>query len=275
LESELDRTAPKPRDLARLRREIEVLDRKIDNAETAVLDAPTNSRSGLYRKLEELNTAGDRLKAELTALASRETTPARKDGAEVEAAIDALRTLGEALRKARPGDTKELLSTVVVKIELHFDHSTTEAGRTTSEFSHGDITVRPDIGGGWSFGSDSTPLNRNGSIPGNGEGIWLPPTFRDGSGRGSAHVTNIDHSASILPTGLRVFKWQRFAGTDRLLLEQRLHPVGDCRGQRRFDGAAVVERIVIARAVVRGRKRSLQIQHDIRVIAGERNRNRR
>jgi hypothetical protein len=51
-------------DLSQLRREIEVLDRKIDNAETAVLDARVNSRSGLYRKLEELNTERDRRKAE-------------------------------------------------------------------------------------------------------------------------------------------------------------------------------------------------------------------
>lgn len=164
LEAGQDRTAPRPKDLARLRREIEVLDRKIDNAETAVLDAPQNSRAGLYRKLEELNTDRERLKAELAALASRETAPQRKDGSEIDQAIEALRRLGEALRTAPPEDTKQLLSTIVVKIELHFKHGETAGGRKTSEFSDGEILVRPDAGAGWLSGSDSTQLNNNRSF---------------------------------------------------------------------------------------------------------------
>ncbi len=166
LETEQDRTAPKPRDLARLRREVEILDHKIDNAETAVLDAPQNSRAGLYRKLEELNTERDRLKAELQAQASRDTAPQKKDGSEVETAIEALRKLGDALRDADPADTKQLLSTIVVRIELHFDHSTTEAGRKTSEFTYGEIKVRPDAAGGWLSGDGSTHLNNKGSFVG-------------------------------------------------------------------------------------------------------------
>jgi site-specific DNA recombinase len=166
LEAEQDQSAPKPRDLSRLRREIEVLDRKIDNAETAVLDAPQNSRGGLYRKLEELNTERDRLKADLTALASRQTTPERRDGSEIDQAIEALRTLGEALRKATPDDTKTLLSTLVVKIELHFNHGETDGGRKTSEFSHGFIHVRPDTGAGSLSDPNSTRLNNKRSFVG-------------------------------------------------------------------------------------------------------------
>jgi hypothetical protein len=171
LEAEQDQAGPKPRDLARLRREIEVLDGKIDNAETAVLDAPQNSRAGLYRKLEELNTERDRLKAELAAQASRETTPARRDGSDIDQAIDALRRLGEALRKAEPEDTKQLLSTIVVKIELHFNHSETDGGRKTSEFSHGFVHVRPDAGAGSLSDPDSTLLNSK---------RWFDGTLRNG-----------------------------------------------------------------------------------------------
>lgn len=159
LEAEQARDEPKPRDEARLRREIEVLDRKIDNAETAVLDAPVNSRSGLYHKLETMNTERDRLKAELAALASRETARGTNDGSEIDQAIEALQRLREAFAEAEPDETKTLLAAVVSKIVLHFNHGETKTGRKTSKFSHGFIHVKPDAGGGWSFGSDDPQLS--------------------------------------------------------------------------------------------------------------------
>ncbi len=164
LEAEQDRTGPRPQDLARLRREVEALDRKIDNNETTVLDAPPNSRAGLYRKLEELNTDRDRLRIELQASTSRQTTSAQKDGSAIDQAISTLQRLGEALRDASPEDTKELLSSIVTKIELSFDHEETAGGRKTSVFSHGTIWVRPDAGAGRSSGSNSTHLTTIGPI---------------------------------------------------------------------------------------------------------------
>jgi hypothetical protein len=155
-------------DLSQLRREIEVLDRKIDNAETAVLDAPQNSRSGMYRGLEEMNAERDRLKAELAALACRKAAPERKHGSEIDQAIEALRTRAAAFWDADPADTKQLISTVVSSIVLHFDHGETKAGRKTSKFAYGEIKVRPDLGSGWSFGS--------------------------GSGSGSSHLNSTGHS---------------------------------------------------------------------------------
>ena len=148
LEEEQARSKPRPKDLARLRREIETLDRKVDNAEEAVLDAPANSRAGLYRKLEQFNSDRDRLKAELQSLTSRQATVNRKDGSEIDQAIEALQRLREAFNEARPEDRKELLSTVVSRIELNFDHGETKAGRKTSVFSHGTIYVKPDAGAG-------------------------------------------------------------------------------------------------------------------------------
>ena len=40
--------------------------------------------------------------------------------AEIEAAINTLRNLGEAIGKARPEETRELMASIVSKIELHF-----------------------------------------------------------------------------------------------------------------------------------------------------------
>ena len=155
LEAEQGRTRPRPRDLARLRREIEVLDRKIDNAEDTVLEAPPEIRSGLYRKLQEFTAERDRLKTELGSLTARETRPDKRDGSEVDRAIDALRTLGEALTAAGPEETRELLASFVSRIELYYDHQETEGGRKTSSFSHGLVYVRPDAGEGRAAQPDS------------------------------------------------------------------------------------------------------------------------
>jgi len=143
---EQTRTAPRPKDLKRIKAAIAKLDTKIDNAEDATLEAPANLRPGLYAKLEELTNDRDRLKAELAALTPHATQSNGKDDAEVDRAIDALRDLGTAFSKARPEDTKELLTSVVSKIELHYDHGETESGRSTSRFTHGTIFVRPAIG---------------------------------------------------------------------------------------------------------------------------------
>ena len=53
LEAAQDRSKPRPGDLARLRREIDVLDGKIDQGAERVLEAPAEIVPALYRKLEE------------------------------------------------------------------------------------------------------------------------------------------------------------------------------------------------------------------------------
>ena len=90
---------------------------------------------------------------------SRDADRISKDGSEIDQAIDALRELGEALSKAEPEDTKELLASIVTKIELYFDHEETENGRTINEFSHGKIYVRPDAGEARSTDPKSTHMN--------------------------------------------------------------------------------------------------------------------
>ena len=147
-----------------LQREIESLDRKISNGQDVVLDAPPSIRPGLYRKLEDLTTERDRLKGDLETLTRRETRSGGNDSSEIDRAIEALQRLGEALSKARPEDTKGLLSAIVSKIELHFDHKPTKNGRTRNTFSHGTIYLRPDSAGGERSDGNSSGLSTIRSI---------------------------------------------------------------------------------------------------------------
>jgi len=100
IRKEQKRSAPKPRDLKRLKTEISKLDRKIGTAESAVLEAPPRLRPGLYSKLEDLTDQLGRLKAELQALTSHDTRSNGKPDSEVDRAIDVLRGLRDALTKA-------------------------------------------------------------------------------------------------------------------------------------------------------------------------------
>ncbi len=65
-------------------------------------------------------------------------------GTEVDRAIEALKRLREALEQAKPEDSRELLTSIVTKIELHFEEDTT--GRQKRAFSHGLIYIRPEAG---------------------------------------------------------------------------------------------------------------------------------
>jgi hypothetical protein len=171
LEAVQDRARPRPRDLVRLRQGIESLDRKIDQGAERALEAPPEIVPALYRKLEAWRVDRDRLKAELDALTSRQVKPERKDGSEIDQAIDALRNLSKAFREADPADTKELLGSLVTRIELYFDHETTSGTRERNVFSHGTIFVRPDAGQARSTDPNSSHMITNGSFDGTSEGM--------------------------------------------------------------------------------------------------------
>jgi hypothetical protein len=112
--------------------------------------------------LEEFNTERDRLKSDLQSLTAHQDNGRKSDASEIEQAIDALRKLRDTLRKAKPENTRELLSSIVSKIELHFDHEETAAGRKTSVFTHGTIYLRPDAGEARSTDPKSTHLTNKG-----------------------------------------------------------------------------------------------------------------
>jgi len=112
----------------------------------------------LYRKIEDLKTERDRLKSDLESLTGRDNRSGAKDDQEIGQAIAALKSLGKALAKTRPEETKELLSSIVSKIELNYDHHETENGRTRNTFRDGTIYVRPDAGEARSTDPKSTHM---------------------------------------------------------------------------------------------------------------------
>lgn len=166
LEAEQDRTRPRPRDLVCLRREIEDLDRKIDQGAERVLEAPPEIVPPLYRKLEGWRAERERLNTELGSLTSRQARPDRRDDSEIDQAIEVLQNLSEALRQADPAETRELLRSLVSRVEVHFRHEATSGGRRRNEFSHGTIFVRPDAGTARSTDPKSTLLNTKGPLNG-------------------------------------------------------------------------------------------------------------
>jgi len=176
LEKALERSRPRPRDLDRLRREIDSLDQKIDRGAERVFEAPDDLLPTLYRKLEDFRSDRDRLRTELDSLRSRDTRSNGKDDKVVDRAIDALRSLREALSKANPADTKRLLSQIVTKIELHF---TEGKGRRKRDFTHGTIYVRPDAGENRETGPDDvTHLYNKRPLSDVEAGMPLPPLLR-------------------------------------------------------------------------------------------------
>ena len=149
---------PAKRDLAKLQRQIDALDQKIDRGAERVLEAPDSLLPTIYRKLEELRTDRDRLKGYLQAVTTQGERSSGGDGSEVDRMIGALRSLGEALQAASPADTKRLLASIVTKIELHFTEGT---GRRKRDFSHGTIYVRPDANENRGTGDSESPLLYN------------------------------------------------------------------------------------------------------------------
>ena len=70
-----------------------MLERKISNAEDVTVEAPPALRPGLYRKLEDLVSSRDRLRAELEAFSSQKTRSDRRSDAEIDQAVESLRKL--------------------------------------------------------------------------------------------------------------------------------------------------------------------------------------
>ena len=132
LKKEHDRTRPQPRDLERFKREIDKLDRKINQGAERVLEAPTELVPTLHRKLEEYRQERTQLNAELESFSRRDSRSNNKED-EIDQAINALRNLGDALTKARPEDTRELLASIVTKLPRSSYSTITRTQRTAAK----------------------------------------------------------------------------------------------------------------------------------------------
>jgi site-specific DNA recombinase len=131
-----------PADDGRLRKRIAEIDQQLEQGAERVFSAPAGIVGTLYAKLDRLRVERDRLQAQLNAIGEAESGPAALDDEKVEEAARVLRDLREAFQDAEPGEVGELLSPLVSKIELHFDH-VRHGKLERNPFKHGTIFVRP------------------------------------------------------------------------------------------------------------------------------------
>ena len=134
--------ASEPLNVENIRQQVEVLGRQIDNGVERVFSAPASLTNTLYTKLEQLRGEHDRLRAQLDAAERQQAGADREELKEVEDAISELADLRGAFEKADPADTRELLTSLVSRIDLFFDrHQQGKYTRTT--FREGLVHVRP------------------------------------------------------------------------------------------------------------------------------------
>ena len=131
-----------PTDDGRLRKRVAELDQQIDQGAERVFSAPAGIVATLYAKLDRLRAERDRLQAQLDATGQAETGRTALDDEKVEEAARVLRDMRGAFQEAEPGEVRELLSPLVSKIELHFDH-VRQGKLERNPFKHGTIFVRP------------------------------------------------------------------------------------------------------------------------------------
>ena len=126
-----------------IRQQIKKLDKQIGVGTERVFSAPENLIGSIYAKLDQLKAERDRLQAQLESQAKPGKVSSFDLEQKVEAAIEALKDLRQAIRDADPADTRELLRQIVSRIELSFDKH--QAGKyTKSTFREGIIYVRPE-----------------------------------------------------------------------------------------------------------------------------------
>ena len=119
------------------------LNRQIDNGAERIFSAPPTLTGTLYRKLEQLRAERDRVRAQLEDAKRRLDGTDQQDSEETEKAISALRNLSGAFENADPIDTRELLASLVSRIDLFFNrHKCRKYTRTS--FREGLIHIRPD-----------------------------------------------------------------------------------------------------------------------------------
>jgi len=128
-------------DVESIERRIENLGRRIDNGVDRIFSAPASLTNTLYAKLEQLRAERDRLRAQLEAAERQKAGTDRQEFREVEDAISALADLRGVFERAEPVATRELLTSLVSRIDLFFDrHRHGKYTRTT--FREGLIRVR-------------------------------------------------------------------------------------------------------------------------------------
>ncbi len=131
-----------PVDDGRLQKQIAALNKQIDQGAERVFSAPAGIVGTLYAKLDKLRVERDRLQAQLDATGQPENDSSALDDEKVEEAARVLRDMRNAFQDAEPAEVRELLSPLVSKVELHFDHER-HGKLERNPFTHGTIFVCP------------------------------------------------------------------------------------------------------------------------------------
>jgi len=143
-QQEAERRTVAPIDCKRLRKKIQDLDQKIDQGAERVFSAPEGIVDRLYAKLDELRRERDNLQDQIRAAEMPRNGTQGTDEREVEEALETLRDLRSAIEDADPEDLRELLVSIVSRIELHYSHDTS-GKKAKNTFEHGTIFVRPPV----------------------------------------------------------------------------------------------------------------------------------
>ena len=146
-----------PVDADRIKKRLAELNRQIDNGAERIFSAPPSLTGTLYRKLDQLRAERDRVHVQLEDVKRRLDGTDQQGSQEAEEAICALRNLSKAFEDADPVDTRELLASLVSRIDLFFNrHKCRKYTRTS--FREGLIHIRPDA----AFASLSTTSRPSG-----------------------------------------------------------------------------------------------------------------
>ena len=125
-----------------LQKQLDELDRKIDQGAERVLSAPEASVAVLTQKLEQWQDQRHDLKAQLDALV--DARPAGNPEAAVNAALGHLTRLERLLDKCNPKLLKDVIGQMVAKVECWFDH-VPYGKRKRCVLSRGKVHLRPDL----------------------------------------------------------------------------------------------------------------------------------
>jgi hypothetical protein len=132
-------------DRQRLRDRLAELDRRIDQGAENLLLCPREVRDRAAAKLKDWQEEREQLARELARM-----DMAAEDGAaftaQAAAALEALANLEERIATAPPDVAREVLSGLVQKVTLHFDHSTKWGPkRARAVLDYIDIELRPEV----------------------------------------------------------------------------------------------------------------------------------
>ena len=110
-----------PVDDGRLQKQIAALNKQIDQGAERVFSAPAGIVGTLYAKLDRLRAERDRLQGQLNAAGQADLNCSGVlDDEKVEEAVRVLRDMRKAFQEAEPEEIRELVSSLVAKIELHY-----------------------------------------------------------------------------------------------------------------------------------------------------------